>query len=196
MARPRSVSELGPWQQLLFLSIAHADFVQCAIAAERAIATDSTADPSLYIALIEAAIVRYARPFTRCCVPQERARGAPQRPQLSAMLDKSYVPDQIQGALTVHRGAMEMRDSMYAHSDIELKPVRLMRLAHGDLPGSWRILGRVQGIGRTNLRYLHRLARALVERTSCDVADLAKIVLPPMQPGKHATLQFRREAKD
>lgn len=78
MAKPRELDQLDPVHRLWFLILAQGDFGQCAKVAR--IALTNKADTSedgrfTYDALAECAVIRYARPFGRCMLPQPRPAG-------------------------------------------------------------------------------------------------------------------------
>ncbi len=191
MATPKNATLLPPLERLWFLAVANGDFGQCAHAADRAIEFEKQGDRYLAQGLSEVAIIRFARPFCRCVVPQERAPRAPRPPQLSARLPIEYMPN-MKGAKSVHEGVMRTRDRMYAHSDLENKPIQLRRRKPDQSEWRWVIASKVPRVGVENLRNLARIARALELKTAIDVAELAEQVLPGFPDGKVATIGFQR----
>lgn len=146
-----------------------------------------------YDALAECAVVRYARPFTRCILPQQRAGGQPRAPQLSTQLPDTFAQRTgLPGAKTVHDAAMRLRDQFFAHSDAQEKPVEFNVVDRGGYP-VLRSGVAIQRIATSNLELLERLARSLADSLAHDINRLASSTLPPLQIGSRAVVKFERD---
>jgi hypothetical protein len=177
LAKPKSIYALSNTQLIWFLSLAHEDFHRACIAAREALAisTESAhAEVERRVALGEAAVVRYARPFKRCVVPQQD----PSLRQLSVAMDEDYLPTDIGGASDFHAEVLHARDSIAAHTDIAYRPVLIRRR---DIRGlEWRVDTAcfVPDMGDDNLNQLVRVATALREKTAIEVGKLVMTHYP------------------
>lgn len=194
MAKPRPYTDLQPMQRLWFLTVAHNDFWQAAEAAGVAIKFQVSDEPHIRYAAIDAAAVRFARPFCRCLIPQQRPHGAPEPPQLSTQLSEDFIPTDLPGGHSVLYAVLRMRHKLIAHSEIELKPIRLSRRPSPQ-DSRWKLETLVRGIGDYNLEQLSRVAKALAEKASAEASVLANELFPAVELGQTAVIQFRREGQ-
>lgn len=197
MARPRALESLVPFHRLWFLTLARGDFGQCAETARIALAmpqAESGGDAQFtYDALAECAVVRYARPFTRCILPQHRAGGQPRAPQLSTQLPEIFAQRTgLAGAKSVHDAAMRLRDQFFAHSDAQEKSVEFHVVERHGYP-VLRSGVAIRRIAPSNLELLERLARSLADSLAHDINDLAIKSLPPLPIGSTAVVNFERD---
>lgn len=194
MATPRPYSDLKHAQRLWFLVVAHSDLIQAAKAADAAMTFHEIDDLETRFALTEAAIVRFARPFCRCLIPQQRAHGAPNPPQLSTKLPADFIPSDLPGGHSVLQAVMKRRDRVVAHSEIEFKPIRLSRHApgHGQ---RWNLETLLQDVSDYNLKQLSRVARVLAAKAASEVDALADQLFSTVGLGETAVLQFEREGQ-
>ncbi|MBL8297796.1 MAG: hypothetical protein JNN30_05540 [Rhodanobacteraceae bacterium] len=195
MAKPRAFESLAPLHQLWVLTLARADFGQCAETARIALATPRSDEGDAaftYNALAECAVVRYSRPFTRCVLPQSRAAGKPRAPQLSTQLPPTFAERTgLPGAKTVHDAAMRLRDQFFAHSDAQEKHVKFF-VTDGGGYSVLRSGAATRTVAPGNLELLERLARSLADSLAHDINRLASRVLPPLQMGNEAVVASHR----
>jgi hypothetical protein len=194
MATPRPYSDLPPMQRLWFLTVTHNNFWQAAQAADTARKFRDPDDIEVRFIATEAAIVRFARPFCRCVVPQVRPHGAPEPPQLSAKLSADFIPADLPGGLSVLRAVLKQRDSLIAHSEIEFKPIRLSR-RDSTHASRWKLETLVKDVSDYNLEQLSRVARALAAKAATEADLLADDLFPMVQIGQTALVQFQREGQ-
>lgn len=196
MAKPRAFESLTSMHQLWLLTLAQGDFGQCAETARIALAmprAESSGDAAFtYDALAECAVVRYARPFTRCILPQQRAGGHPRAPQLSTRLPDAFAERTgLPGAKTVHDAAMRLRDQFFAHSDAQEKPLAFNHVERGG-KSVLRPSVAIRRVDPANLELLERLARSLANSLARDINHLAERTLPPLRVGERAVVTFER----
>ena len=103
--------------RLWFLSLAVADMNASETAARLALEQLSKRqqDERLHDALVEAAVVRYFRPFTKCRLPDETG---------SIRLPEAFVPS---GFEDLHKLIASTRDQNAAHSDMSIRPSFIRR---------------------------------------------------------------------
>ena len=204
MAKPRDLDKLDSLHRLWFLILAQGDFGQCAKAARIALAMRQ-ADPSedgrfTFDTMAECAVVRYARPFGRCILPQTRPAGQKRPPQLSTCLPVSVIgrtglPD----AMSVHEAAIRLRDQFYAHSDAQEKGMRVSIIDAGGYAGI-QAAAATRSVGVKNLERLERLARKLAADLVPDIGVDAHRVLAKLHPhkppeiGQSFVVEFNRGA--
>ena len=122
-----------------------------------------------HAALLECAIVRYARPFSA----NEKSTTAPADSRLA--IDAAEVlPDP--GDLELHRRIVRLRNEVVAHSQSEHFPVAVLRIL--EEPGKWGVIFQSRSWHvvneRLDLEAFSRIAKAMAFKCRSLVFDLAR----------------------
>jgi len=178
-------------QRLLFIGLSESDFVQASTAAKTALALvgDPTWEPCpTYLALSEAALIRYSRPFMGNRMPGTKKKAA---------LPLSYLPFEIDGAEAFHQVAMAIRHQFGAHSDMTKRDLWLEKLLAPEFGVVWRGHALCAWLKPPDLYGLHRLANAMASALRQELSMLAEEAFPGIPGGAklHVSTTSRTSAR-
>lgn len=179
-------NNLAPAVQLWFLSLAFSDLnmsEQAARSAVHLIERGEYETPHCQ-ALVEIAIIRYARPHTNCNMPTPPGR---------VHLPDRFIPTDERSRNT-HRLVMDIRDQTAAHSDLGIREAIVRRVpSQGSLV--WQTLTSTNTIPQPSVSWLADLCVETRRSLLPAIRDLADGLLPGVRVGQCFALRFDGEPR-
>lgn len=182
---PLGPESLDVAQRILFIGLAESDFMQASEAAGAAlklVGDRSWLPCSTYLALAEAALIRYARPFTGNRMPGMKQKAA---------LPLSYLPA-IDGVEAFHRSVMDLRHEFGAHSDMTKRDLWIERLNTPEGDVHWRGHAMCAWMTPPDMYRLQKVALAMVTALKSELSKLADAAFPTLGVGAKVQITAAR----